>query len=349
MRRCFALLFGIFVIYLMVMPVYALDYTAPQAPAGVEKYIPEENTSFGEGLWYVFKTTILDLRPDVQEAATSCLSILAVMLLASVVVQISKKSSNTIGLLTAVCLGLIIFKSTNSFIQLGKSTVEQLRDYGILLLPTLSAVTAAQGFTTTSATLYSGTFVFISLLSTLITKCVIPVIYIYVALCIADLAIPNEIFSNLMKFLKWLAVWSLKTVMYIFTGYMGITGVISGSVDSSALKATKLTISSAVPVVGGVISDASDTILLSAGIMKNAIGMYGLFVIISICLGPFLKIAIHYLMLKFTASICGVFSEKHMSKTLQELTGGMSLILAITGTVCLLLLISILCYVRSSG
>ena len=128
---------------------------------------------------------------------------------------------------------------------------------------------------------------------------------------------------------------------------MSITGVINGSVDAAAIKATKLTISGAVPVVGSVISDASETILVSAGIMRNAVGVYGLIVTIAICLGPFLKIGIHYLLLKLTAVICSIFANKSAGKLLDEMTGAMGLVLAMTGAVCLLLLISIVCLIRS--
>ena len=42
---------------------------------------------------------------------------------------------------------------------------------------------------------------------------------------------------------------------------MSITGVISGTVDAAALKAAKIGISGAVPVVGNIFADATETIV----------------------------------------------------------------------------------------
>lgn len=336
------------VISLLIQPVSAMDFTAPSAPPDVEKYMPDDSATFSDGLWYVIKSVFLNARPDIKEAAGTCLSLIAVVMLLSITGQLSKMSERIINLLTALCLGLMMFRSANSFIQLGTETITQISDYGKLLLPSLTAAAAANGATTTSAALYAGTFLFVTILTTLISKCIVPVVYIYMALCIASCAIPNDVFKSLKQFTKWLATWSIKTVLYVFSGYMGITGAISGSVDAAAIKATKLTISGAVPVVGSVLSDASETILVSAGIMKNSVGVYGLIATIAICLGPFLKIAIHYLLFKFSATICGIFANKRAADILQEMNSAMGLVLAMTGAVCLLLLISIVCFIRSS-
>ena len=121
------------------------------------------------------------------------------------------------------------------------------------------------------------------------------------------------------------------------------------SADAAALKATKLVISGFVPVIGSIISDASETILVSAGVMKNAAGIYGLLAILAICVGPFLRIGIHYLLLKLTAAICGVFGSKQIGGVIKDFSGAMGYVLAMTGTVCLLLLISVVCFMKGVG
>ena len=118
------------------------------------------------------------------------------------------------------------------------------------------------------------------------------------------------------------------------------------SPDASAVKAVKLTISGMVPLVGGIISDASETILISAGLLKNATGIYGLLAILAIFVGPFLKIGTQYVLLKLTAALCSIFSVKRESDLLNDFSGGMGMLLAMAGTVCLFLLISVVCFMR---
>ena len=47
-------------------------------------------------------------------------------------------------------------------------------------------------------------------------------------------------------------------------GYLTASGAIAGSADAAAVKAAKMTISRAIPVVGGILSDAAETVLAGA-------------------------------------------------------------------------------------
>ena len=89
--------------------------------------------------------------------------------------------------------------------------------------------------------------------------------------------------------------------------------------------------------------------MISAGMAKNSIGIYGLLTIIAICLGPFLNIGINYLFMKGTSAIAGIFADKNVTSLVDDLSSVMGIILAITSTVCLLLLISIVCFIRSAA
>ena len=179
-----------------------------------------------------------------------------------------------------------------------------------------------------------------------ITKFMIPLIYGYIVLSIATAALGETHLESLKGLFQWLITWILKAAIYLFTGYISITGVISGTTDAAALKATKLAISGTVPVVGSIISDASETILVSAAVVKNAAGVYGMLAIISILISPFIKIGIQYLLLKLTAGACGVFGSKSAVGLIKDFCGVMGFVLAVVGTVSLLLLVSIVCYMK---
>lgn len=93
-------------------------------------------------------------------------------------------------------------------------------------------------------------------------------------------------------------------------------------------------------------SDASETILLGAGVVKNAAGVYGLLAVIAILVLPFLHVGILYLLLKGTAAICGVFSSGKISELVQGFSEAMGFLLGMTGTVSMLFLISIVCFLK---
>ena len=174
----------------------------------------------------------------------------------------------------------------------------------------------------------------------------VPMVYIYLCVSVCCNLWEQPLLQQIRKLLKWLVTWGLKIVLYVFTGYITITGVVGGTTDATILKATKLTISGVVPVVGNILSDASEAVLVSAGMMKNAVGIYGLLAVIALWIGPFVRIGLQYLMLKITGGIVQMFAPKQVAELILDFSGAMGLVLAMTGTVCLLFLISTICFMK---
>lgn len=331
---------------LLIQPVQAMEFEPPDVPDPGTDYMPDEPESFGEGLWFIFKQAISRFLPEISHTASSCMSVIAVLVLVSVLDRFSGISEKTVHLASSVMIGLIVLNPAYSLIRLGVDTVGEMAEYGKLLIPVLTAALAAQGGVSSSTALYAIITGFSAFLVALVTKIVFPMLYIYFCMSLVCGAIQNEMIKNVQNFLKWLITWSLKITLYVFMGVIGITGVVSGTADASAVKAMKLTISGMVPVVGGIISDASETILVSAGLMKSAAGIYGILAIIAVFIGPFLKIGCQYLMLKATGAVCSVFSAEKESGMLKDFSTGMGLLLAMTGTVCLVLLVGAVCFMK---
>lgn len=336
-------------IVLSAVPVKALEIEAPEAPEAAQEYMQDSPDTFGEGLWYIFKQAIAHFQPSLAEAAHIAVTIIAVILLSSILRNFSGSSKYVVDLVTTLCIATTLVSSSNAMIHLGIETVEQLSEYGKLLLPVMTASLAAQGGITTSTTLYAGTAVFNTILTVGISKLIIPLVYIYMVFSIGFSAIGEDTLKTIRDSIKWLITWGIKIVLYVFTGYLSITGVVSGTTDAAALKATKLAMSGAVPVVGNIIADASETVLVSAGIVKNAAGVYGLWAIAAIWIGPFIKIGIQYLLLKIVSAICATVGSKQTVGLVNDFAGIMGLLVAMTGTVCLLLFVSTVCYLKGGS
>lgn len=328
------------------MPVSAEEITAPAAPDNALELMPAQRSTFGEDLWYVFKSAVAKLQPDIAQAGGVCLSVIAAVLLTSLLDSFPGMSKSVSELAVTVLVACLLLGSANSLVSEAVDTVRELSDYGKLLLPVMTTAMAAQGGVTGSTALYTGTAVFDAVLSALVAAVLVPMIYIYLALATANGALGQDLLKKLRDLAKWLVTWGLKIILYVFTGYMAVTNVISGTADQAAVKAAKLTISGAIPVVGGILSDASEAILVSAGVIKNAAGLYGLIAVFSIAIGPFLRIGVHYLLLKLTGAVCSVFAGKKTTELISDFSGAMGLLLSMTGTVCLLLLISLVCFMK---
>lgn len=334
-------------LFCLTLPVRAMDFTAPEAPEAAADLVPEEADTFAEGLWNVLKAAIQALDPSLSQAFAVCFQVALAVLLCGILRQAAPDlSTGAMDLAGAVAVAGILMRPSASLIQLGADTITELSEYGKLLLPVMTGSLAAQGGVTASTALYAGTAFFDTLLSSVISKLMIPLVYLYLGLAIAHAALNEELLVKLRDLIRWAVTWALKTVLYLFTGYMTITGVVSGTTDAATLKAAKITISGAVPVVGGILSDASEAVLVSAGVMRSAAGVYGLVTIFALFIAPFLQMGVQYLLLKAVSAVCSAFDRNRAAALVGDFSCAMGLMLGMVGTQTVLLLISTVCFMK---
>lgn len=330
-------------------PVSAIEITAPPVPDSGADRMPDETQDFGAALMEILIDAAESFRPDLKEAAGAGLAVLACVMALSLLCAFPGHGNGAAELTGTVLVGGLLLRSANSLISLGGDTVVQLSEYGKLLLPVMAGAAAAQGGVTAAASIYTGTALFDAILSSLISKALLPMIYLFLALAMGCSALGDSMLKKLRDGIKWSVSWCLKIILYVYTGYISVSGIVSGTTDAQLLKAAKLTISGAVPVVGGILSDASEAVLVSAGTVKNAVGIYGMLAVLAVWIGPFLRIAAHYLILKVLGIVCSVFDQKSITALIGDFSTAMGLMSAMTGSVCLLLIISTICFMKGTG
>ena len=338
----------IMVVCITAVPAAALELEAPVVPDNGSAYMPDSDSNFADGLRQIFQKVISHIGTDIRSAVSVCLEIVCIVIIVTIVQTFHESVRNMANLVGAITVAVSLFFSTDAMIQLGADTISELSEYGKLLFPVLTAAMAAQGGITSSAAVYTGTMFFSSLLSTLVSRVFLPLVYSFLALAVAGCAMGEDYLKNMRDLLKQFLSWSLRILLTIFTTYISITGVVSGTTDAAALKATRVTISSFVPVVGGILSDASEAVLVGMSVAKNTAGIYGIFAILALFLEPFLHIGIHYLLLKAVVSACAIFGTKNICDLVNDFSTAMAMLLAMTGSVCVLLLIATVCFMKGA-
>lgn len=342
-------LLGIFLILALSVPAEAVEITAPEVPRSGMAQMPGSTDSFGDALMELTKNGVRILQPEFREALRICSGVLFSAILFSFFSVLSNRIRMTTSLAGALTISAGILRHTGAMITYASEAVWEICEYGKLLFPVLTTALASQGAITASAALYAGTAAFISLLSSLVSALFLPMIYIFLTFSVAYCALEEEVMKQFADAIKRILIWMMKTMVIVFTTYMSITGVVSGTTDAAALKAAKVAISTVVPVVGGILADASDSVLTSIGIMKNAAGIYGILAVLSVCIVPFIKVGVQCLLLKMTAFLCSVLGNKRIAELVENFSAVMGMLLAMVALGCLLVLIGIVCFMKGSG
>lgn len=332
----------------------ALDLEGLQA-AG-EQWAPgvelDEGLDLEEGIQTVLDTGSGQVSGVLRKALRSGVLLLAVVLLCGLAEGLYSSSGESgpdlVSVVGAMAVAAVAAADAHSLIGMGREALERMETFSKLLLPAVTAAAAASGTPGSAAARQLATMLFSDVLITVITSLLLPLLYLYMAACVAHTAIGNEGLKRVAGTIKWVVTVVLSAILLLFVSYLTVSGAIAGTADAAAVKAAKFTMSSMVPVVGGILSDAAETVLASAGILKNAAGVFGMLVILGICVVPFLQLGIHYLVYKLTAAVSATVSGGRVSGLIEQVGGAFGLVLGMTGSCAFLLLVSMVSAVTAA-
>ena len=214
------------------------------------------------------------------------------------------------------------------------------------LLPLLTSALATAGGVTRASVWQLSTVFAADLLLTLITQLFAPLVYVYLGLVTANAVLAGERLRRLANAVKKGIGWCLTGVLTLFTGYLSIGGAASAGVDGLRLQLTKLAVSAGVPVVGGVLSEATESMLAGATVLKNAMGLFGMLAVLGMCVLPFVHLGVQYLVYKGAAFVAGTAGEERLVKLIEDLGGGFGLLLGMTASCAMLLLVALTAAIR---
>ena len=238
--------------------------------------------------------------------------------------------------ITAVSAG-----DVSALIGLGRETIGEVSAFSKVLLPALAASTAATGSVTAAAARQVATVFFSDLLLTVIDGLLLPMVYLYIGVAAAGAVLDTGTMESIGKLLKKVITWCLTGLLTVFTTYLTVSGAIAGSVDQQTLRAAKATVSGVVPVVGGILAEAAESVLAGAGILRGMIGTFGTLAVLGICLTPFLRLLVQYFLYQAAGLLSDTVGPKKLSVLIARLGDAFGLVLAMTATAALTLIISL--------
>ena len=295
-----------------------------------------------ESLW---DAVCAELGDVLREGAASAMRILLTLLLCGGVRGFCEGAktdcSSVVSTVGALCITSLAAGDLNALIGLGSQTIDSLGTLSDLLLPTVSAAVALSGGAATASAWQVGTLLFSNLLLSLIRKVLLPMLYFYIGTVTAAAVLENSSLDGIGDGIRKGIVWTLSTILVVFTAFLTMTNVVSGATDRMAVKAAKLAISNAVPVVGGILSEATETVLAGASALRGTVGVLGVFLVLLLCVSPLLRLGLQYVFYKAAAFLGGAVGTDSLNRLTERLGGAFGILLGMTGSCALLLLVSL--------
>ena len=324
--------------------IYAMEEQLPQELREISGSLKVDGSYDTENaLERLWKSFVDSAKGELGQVLKTACSLIAISMLCALSGSLcsGKPIKEYINIAGCCAAAVSLLGSLDSIVEQTVSALNQLSDYSKAALPAIFTAAAACGAVGSAPAKYAATCLALDVLMSISQKLIIPLVYSYLALAVAGSVFPNSLLSNTAKLTKWMAGTIMTAMTIAFSAYIGMTGLVTGSIDAAALKTARTVISTGLPVVGGIISDASGAVLSAASVIKNSAGVFGLIAVCAMCAGPFALLSVRMLVLKAAAAASDMAPNSRLSGLIASVSTAMGLLLGLLGCCGIMLFISI--------
>lgn len=328
------------------IPEELLDALPREAETLLEGMDLSGAAGLSEGLGKLLKALRQGAEKILRQRMSGAAAVLAVVILCGAVRGFSRDTAENslpvLPLAGGAAIAVLTAGSLDTLIGLGVETIQRMEAFSEALLPALAAAAAAGGMVSGAAAQQVGAVLCVDLLLSLIRGILLPALYLYIGTVTAGVCLTENRLQKVAEAMKVCMTRLLTVVMAGFTLYLSVVRVVSGTADGVAVRMTKTVIAGVVPIVGGILSEASETLLAGAGMLRNTIGVFGMLAVLAVCLYPFVQLGMQYLLYKTVAFLAEVVGTPELCRLISGLGGAFGLMLGMVGACALLIVISIL-------
>ncbi|EAX47921.1 mutants block sporulation after engulfment [Thermosinus carboxydivorans Nor1] len=252
---------------------------------------------------------------------------------------------STISLLAyGVCfifLAVIALNALYNALTMARETVDYMVGMMEALLPLLLSLLAGVG-ALTSAALFTPLMLFVvSSVGLVVKDVVLPLLILTAVLECVNFLSDKYRLSNLAGFFKQGGMVVLGLTLVIFIGIITIQGVAGSVADGITLRTAKYATSTFIPVVGKMFADTVELVMGASLLIKNAIGIFGVMAIITVCAFPLIKLMSLILVIKIAGALVQPLGDEKMAKCLDGMGNNLLLVFGAVLTVALMLFLAI--------
>lgn len=347
------------VLWLLSMPAFAVELEESLGTDALERALPPAaseamgeltvaNAELERGLAGLLEFLREQFQGALAEALRPLIAIMAVALLCTAARTLlpEKDGFDFVTFAGCTAVAALSLSDVSSVFALGQKTLSELTDFSHVLLPTLTAAATAAGAPTSAAAKYAASALFSDLLLTAADGLILPMICAATAAGCANAVLGGGL-DGPVRFTNWAVKTLMKALAICFTGYLSLTGILSSGADAAAVKAAKSAISTLLPVVGKTVADASDALVAGAGLIRNAIGLFGLLAALGVLALPVLRFVLRYLLYKAAAAVISAAAGGRITRLLGTLSSAYGMILGLVGTAAVILFLSVFSLIRT--
>jgi len=240
-----------------------------------------------------------------------------------------------------LAMGTIAMGTFKLVLGMGQHTIDNMSTFMLGMLPQMMVLVAGLGNINGSVMMFPLLMTAAAAFAAAIKNVVFPLIIMSAALHLVNGLSETIKVERLAKFVGQLAQILLGFFLTFFVGVVTLRALYASALDKVTLRTTRFVTDNAIPVVGKMVGD---TVEVAAGyvvMLKQALGIWGVLVILGIIVYPLLEIAVLALVYKIVGAVVEPMGDARTASILEIMSTHLFLMMAATAAVALMFFIMI--------
>lgn len=266
---------------------------------------------------------------QIEAPTRSVVRLLAIIVLLSVCECFSpndEKLKSVLQILGVLFCTVSVAKPLSNAVSSAVASITVSEKFMLTLIPVLACVISLTGNPTLAVSFQSIAFACAQIIASVSSSCISPAVGAILALDITGAIMPSFNMDSVTSLLKKTLTAVLSTAATVYVAFLGLKGALSNATDTVASRGIKLAISSAVPVVGGALSEAYTGIVGSLVLARSTVGIFGIAVIALINLPSCLQLVFWIFALRLSAAVGELFNQETTAKLLRAIASAITLL-----------------------
>lgn len=283
-----------------------------------------------------------------QQAVTPLNCVVKIMGVVMLVALInSVKSSIASSTLTSVLdsvavltVSIILIQPICHTIEYSATIIKLSADFMLAFIPIMVAIMLTMGQSLQSAGNYTIVMGAGTAVSQISTNILVPLLNTFLGMSVVSGISQKVNLSGFCELINKVVKWVLTFTMSVFTAILTMQSIITSSADSAGTKATRFAISSFVPLVGGALSEAYQTVRGCMSMLKSGVGVFAILATGTIYIPALTSCVLWLIAINIAIALAGVFDMGQIIKLLKCVTIVINVLIAILLCCMLIFIVS---------
>lgn len=256
--------------------------------------------------------------------------IMLVALIDSVKSAIASSSlTSVLNSVAVLAVSIILIRPISQTIYYSANVIKISSDFMMIFVPIMVAIMLAMGQSTQGAGNYTLVMGAGTVVSQISENILVPLLNTFMGMSIVSGISQKVNLNGFCELVNKIVKWVLTFTMSVFTAILTMQSFISSSADSAGTKATRFAINSFVPLVGGALSEAYQTVRSCMGMLKSGVGVFAILATGTVYLPSIISCVLWLISINIAIALADVFNMGQIIKLLKSVATVINVLIAI--------------------